>query len=348
MTDTHSLSVSVALATFNGERHLAQQLESLVTQRRPLTELVVGDDGSSDATLEMLHDFAKAAPFPVQISHNQRRLGYADNFLATAERCSSDIVAFCDQDDIWRPNKLERVVDVFAQSPECVLTCHYATVVDEGGKALGRRFPRNDLDPVYQPPSLPLVQFPGFSLSVRRSLLSVADAASRPADAHEHVGLMSHDAWLWLLAGCVGEVVVLPDELVLYRQHENVFGDLHVGLRQKVRRLRMADADTYEHQHAHAARLAAYLRVLGDSWADLGRLGWAASAATRAEPYESFAAHAALRAHIYSAPTRREALTRWLRAHRTRQSWTSPNNRSPWSPVKDLVAAVAKSPGLRT
>jgi hypothetical protein len=105
--------------------------------------------------------------------------------------------------------------------------------------------------------------------------------------------------------------------------------------------------DTYEQQRSEAAGIATFLRLLADRWADLDQAGWAASARARAERYDAVASSAADRAHVYAARTRRQAVTRWLHAHRTRESWGSANNRSPWSPVKDLVAAVAKVPGLR-
>ena len=69
-------------------------------------ELVVCDDGSSDNTVSILQEFQKEAPFPVKIHRNPRRLGFADNFLQAASRCNGDWVAFCDQDDIWFPEKL--------------------------------------------------------------------------------------------------------------------------------------------------------------------------------------------------------------------------------------------------
>lgn len=345
---TETLPISVVLATFNGERYLPEQLESLAAQRRPPAELLVGDDGSSDATLQILHDFASRAPFPIHIARNHHRLGYADNFLTIAARCEGDIVAFCDQDDMWHPKKLELIEETFLHSPECVLACHYSTVADEAGSPVGRRFPRQELGPVYRPPTLHQTQFPGFSLAVRRWLLSVADAETRPPDAHAHVGRMGHDAWLWLLAGCVGDVVVLPEELVLYRQHENLFGDSHVSWQEKVWRLRAANASMYQQQSADAGRLAAYLRVLADRWVDLGQTSWAASAEARAKPYESFAIHAAARAHVYGAPTRWQSVSRWVSMHRTRESWRSVNNRSVWSPFKDLVSALARPRGMRS
>src|SRR5579872_6862490 len=105
------MRISVALTTYNGERYLESQLESLVTQQRPPYELIVGDDGSTDRTLEILQRFAARAPFAVQVTKNAERLGWQRNFAAVALRCAGDYVAFCDQDDVWRADKLARAAE---------------------------------------------------------------------------------------------------------------------------------------------------------------------------------------------------------------------------------------------
>jgi len=98
--------VSIALATFNGEKYLVPQLESLAGQSQLPAELIISDDCSVDRTLEIARDFAGRAPFPVRILRNERRIGFRANFMRAVEHCGSDLVAFCDQDDIWEPEKL--------------------------------------------------------------------------------------------------------------------------------------------------------------------------------------------------------------------------------------------------
>src|SRR5438309_759094 len=93
------LSISVAMATHNGATYLREQLESIRNQSVPPDELIVSDDGSSDATLSIVADFAPTAPFPIRIEQNSHRLGYRANFLKVANLARSDLIAFCDQDD---------------------------------------------------------------------------------------------------------------------------------------------------------------------------------------------------------------------------------------------------------
>ena len=90
------------MATFNGDTYLSPQLQSLARQTLLPHELVVCDDGSTDRTLEIVRAFAADAPFPVRVHRNDEHLGFADNFLKAAVLCGGELIAFCDQDDVWQ------------------------------------------------------------------------------------------------------------------------------------------------------------------------------------------------------------------------------------------------------
>jgi glycosyltransferase involved in cell wall biosynthesis len=94
--------VSVAMATYNGERFLPDMLESLAAQTRPPDELIVRDDASQDGTVGLLHAFARRMPFRVEVVAGDQRLGYAQNFVAASQACRGSLVFFADQDDVWR------------------------------------------------------------------------------------------------------------------------------------------------------------------------------------------------------------------------------------------------------
>ena len=92
--------MSIALATFNGARFLAEQLASIATQTIVPDEIVVGDDGSSDATLDIIADFAATVPYPVHVERNPTRLGFGLNFLRILGRCAGGVIVLADQDDV--------------------------------------------------------------------------------------------------------------------------------------------------------------------------------------------------------------------------------------------------------
>src|ERR1017187_10286490 len=98
-------TVSIAMATYNGEKFLSKQLESFSCQTLMPDELVVCDDGSRDGTLAILEAYAAEAQFPVRIIKNDTNLGYSANFAKATSLCKGEIILFSDQDDIWFDDK---------------------------------------------------------------------------------------------------------------------------------------------------------------------------------------------------------------------------------------------------
>lgn len=207
------------MATYNGMPHLSEQLDSLSGQSRQPDELVVGDDGSTDATIAELHRFARSAPFPVHVHANPAALGYGENFIRTALRCRGDWIAFCDQDDVWLPNKLACWEKIRQAAPADVrLIVHDATVCDE------RLTPRHSL---YAYPKTELFRrlvLPpewhcvGFTQIFDAQLLREIPSDSRPSFPwHDHKA--PHDVWIALVANSVGSILQSNQALALYRRH---------------------------------------------------------------------------------------------------------------------------------
>lgn len=124
------MKISIALASYNGERFIGEQLRSLAAQTHLPDELIVTDDGSTDQTLAILNDFALLAPFEVKIFRNPKRLGFGQNFGNALAKCNGDIVFLCDQDDFWFPEKIERVVDLARTLPKVQLFNNNAIISD--------------------------------------------------------------------------------------------------------------------------------------------------------------------------------------------------------------------------
>ena len=127
--------ISIAMATYNGEKFLEQQLQSLSKQTRLPAELVVCDDASGDATVDIVTRFSKTAPFPVKLVVNEQRLGWRGNFLKAASLCTSEYIAFCDQDDIWLPEKLA-VVQAHLEKDRPTLLQHGYRMIDSAGAVI--------------------------------------------------------------------------------------------------------------------------------------------------------------------------------------------------------------------
>jgi glycosyltransferase involved in cell wall biosynthesis len=217
--------VSVAMATFDGERFLPEQLASLARQTVLPDELVVHDDGSSDRTLDVVGEFARESPFPVRVQRGERRLGFADAFLAAAKACSGELVAFCDQDDVWLPRKLERCRAAFEEGGVLV-AIHSTEVVDERLARSGRRYPDVSADRIVPPLTAdPWLAVRGMSMVVDARLLAIEDPTDRPPSHYLAGTPMHHDEWLYALGRALGAVAFVAEPLALYRQHgANVTG----------------------------------------------------------------------------------------------------------------------------
>jgi glycosyltransferase involved in cell wall biosynthesis len=168
----------------------------------------------------VLEAFAATAPFPVRIDRNVQPLGYGENFMQAARRCTGDWIAFCDQDDVWLPTKLQTCADAIARhGPDLRLIVHEATVVDEDLKRTGALYGRST-DELHAALSLPpewfclgLTQI--FSAQLVRDL-PISPRLSFPWHRHRE----AHDVWVALLANATGSILLLADSLLLYRRHQ--------------------------------------------------------------------------------------------------------------------------------
>lgn len=205
-------STSVVLCTFQGERFLAEQLESLRAQTTPPLEVIAQDDGSDDGTVAILERFAASWP-ALRVVRNEARLGFAANFASAIAKARGEVVFPCDQDDLWLPRKLERMLYEFATDEELALAYCDAALVDEGGLEIAPSiFASNSLGSVLNFARLlrsnPL---PGICLGFRSSLM--ADLAPFPAG-------WEHDYWALAVAAGLGrKLASVPEPLVQYRQH---------------------------------------------------------------------------------------------------------------------------------
>lgn len=125
------MKISVAMATYNGEKYLQEQLDSLARQTRLPDELVVSDDASTDRTREILGDFASTAPFSVTVHINCVNLGYIKNFETALGMTTGQLIFLCDQDDRWYENKISRVQECFDRDESLLLAINDQKITDD-------------------------------------------------------------------------------------------------------------------------------------------------------------------------------------------------------------------------
>jgi glycosyltransferase involved in cell wall biosynthesis len=261
-------TLSVVMATFNGEAYIEAQLDSILCQTRLPDEIVVSDDGSTDNTVAIVKRVSAQGPSSVSwtVWHNKTSLGPAKNFLSAARRATGDLIALADQDDWWVPGKLRTLEDILI-SKDALLVHSDAELVDEAGHLMGMsmtdslRMTRNERRGLTAGKGLPqLVRrnlVTGHTVVMRKNVLELS------GDIPE--GWL-HDEWWALIASCHGPVVLCPQILGHYRQHDiNLVGATKSG----VERLRERFGEPQEEFRArHRTRhdgLLAFLDAHGAS-----------------------------------------------------------------------------------
>ena len=214
------LRVSVALATYNGERHLDQQLQSIASQTVHPAEVVLCDDRSTDCTVEVARNFAEHVSFPVRIFTNEHNVGFIRNFRNAVGMCTGDLIALCDQDDWWHPNRLRVCIDHF-HDPAVQLLYHNAAVVDASGRKLGLLYDARTEQAAINPARpFPFHSSYGLTQVFRSELRRFDDLWD---DSLNHLGdqrdILAHDQWFFFLAQSLGKVAFNDAPLVEYRQH---------------------------------------------------------------------------------------------------------------------------------
>ncbi len=123
------LSVSVCLASYNGENYIEEQIMSIIRQFKEGDELIISDDGSTDRTVEIVKELQKS--YPMISFYPGPKMGFSCNFGNAAIHAKCDVVMYSDQDDIWREDKLEHICQEFQRNKECTTVLHTMSTFDE-------------------------------------------------------------------------------------------------------------------------------------------------------------------------------------------------------------------------
>lgn len=223
-----SIRTSVVLCTYNGVRYLREQLESIFRQTVIPDEIVIRDDASQDASLDVARDAVLAENFQgrTHFLKNTKNLGVTRNFEEALSYASGDIIFLSDQDDVWAVDKIERVLRLFAASPWALLVHTNADLIGPRGECLGRSL--FDALQISKKEVAQLSSPLAFELLLRRTAVTGATCAIRRIlleNARPFPMALLHDEWLGLCAASFDGLVCHDDRLTQYRIHEgNVVG----------------------------------------------------------------------------------------------------------------------------
>ncbi|MBR3263913.1 glycosyltransferase family 2 protein [Candidatus Saccharibacteria bacterium] len=211
------MKISVAMATYNGEKYIKEQLESILNQLGKDDEVVVSDDGSTDKTLDIVKSLKDKR---IKIIKGPRK-GVKQNFSNAIKHCTGRYIFLADQDDVWMPNKLERVLKVF-ENERCSCVVHDAEVFEsrtgkiiepsffawrKSGGGIWKNIWRNTYIGCCM----------AFSDDMKKYILPIPD------------DINMHDQWIGIMCEKHGKSAFLKERLVRYRRHEGNQSEMKHG-----------------------------------------------------------------------------------------------------------------------
>ncbi|MBB6447260.1 glycosyltransferase family 2 protein [Bacillus benzoevorans] len=205
------MKVSVAMATYNGENYIKAQIDSILSQLGLEDELIISDDHSSDATVSIIEEYRKQDS-RVKLFMNEEK-GVTSNFENAIKRTQNEIVFLSDQDDVWKPEKVQTVLSYYEKNPKILMIMSDITVVD------------NELHPTIES----FYEFRGSRAGVLKNIIKnsyIGCAMSFRKELKEQIlpiprNVPMHDMWIGLVADMNKAALLIPEKLIYYRRHNS-------------------------------------------------------------------------------------------------------------------------------
>ncbi|WP_428070482.1 glycosyltransferase family 2 protein [Chryseobacterium gambrini] len=217
------MKTSVAVCTYNGEKFLQQQIDSILNQTHPVDEIIVCDDGSTDATVEILNSYKEKYPELFQIHINEKNLRSVKNFEKAISLCTHEIIFLSDQDDIWVENKVEKYLDYFENHPETEVIASNGFGIDDDGKLLdvitiwdviGFMKAKNIKIDFFEIISFSGNIATGATMAIKKDFVKKTIPFPLVPEFH-------HDEWIALIAASENRFDFIDDKMFYYRQHQS-------------------------------------------------------------------------------------------------------------------------------
>lgn len=192
------MKVSVVLATYNGEKYIERQIESILSQSRNPDEIVVSDDGSTDTTMSILEKYRSDYQEISWIFLKNKKSGFVSNFLNGIEHAHGEVIFLSDQDDEWKKNKIETHLAVYNQYPDALLLHGEIDIVDIQGNLLkkGSQGYSDEIKKIEFMDFLHKPNYPGMSISFKQSIF----VESSDFFIENFENIHTHDYYLVMIA----------------------------------------------------------------------------------------------------------------------------------------------------
>ncbi len=238
-----SAKVTIVMATYNGEAHLREQLDSLIAQTYPNWRLLVHDDGSTDATLTIIHEYRGKDRRISLLDDGVSGLGAARNFLHLLNHVDTEFCMCCDQDDVWLSDKVAKMVAAisFVDGAAAVYANAYLYVDEQVVRQLSTRIHPSELrDTLFLNSGMQ-----GCSMIINQKLLEKLKPFPDTVAMHDHL--------LTLGAVVFGKLLYIDEVLTLYRQHGgNATGNQEIGFFRRISSFFMKSKPVVDRVHYDA------------------------------------------------------------------------------------------------
>lgn len=217
-------SISVAMATYNGEKYIKEQLDTILNQLYEKDEIIISDDGSKDNTLEIIKNYEDQRIKLFEGPHK----GVKQNFANAIKNCNGRYIFLADQDDIWVKNKIEEVLKTFEKN-KCMCVVHDCIIVNgDNTKIIQKSFFEYRKSRAGIISNIWKNKYIGccmaFDSSMKKYILPI------PND------IEMHDQWIGIICEMHGNSIFLNEKLINYRRHEdNVSSLKHYGIFKMVK-----------------------------------------------------------------------------------------------------------------
>ncbi len=246
--------ISIVIATYNGEKYLREQIESVLNQSYNNFEIIIVDDCSTDNTIQIINDLI-AKDSRVKLFRNESNLGYIKNFEKGCSLANGEFIALCDQDDAWHKDKILNCYESIGDYP--MIYCD-SVLCDEELKPIGVNISdrvncRNFDNPLQQ---AIFCRIYGHATLIRKDFMQ---------KAIPFLNVIPHDWWLCYLASFSGGIKFLPQPLAFYRQHSNNIFGAAGGKSRKHNKLDQKEKRKRENENIRK-RIVAFYEVCPDSF----------------------------------------------------------------------------------
>lgn len=205
-------TVSIAMAVCNGEKYLSEQIDSILCQLESEDELIISYDPSSDDTYKIIKDYESKDKRVKVVINNDHTRGLVSNFENALRHCKNEIIFYSDQDDIWMPDKIDKMVKCF-DNPKVTVAIHDAKLVDENlNVTIESTFKIRGGSTSFLK-NLIRLSYIGCSMAFRKDMLPVV----LPLPTKKR----SHDWWTGSICSCYGKMVMVDEPLILHRIHQD-------------------------------------------------------------------------------------------------------------------------------